>query len=383
MVLKRIREERKDAAQDKVAGRAWSELTDAELPACLTERGAALNAKAYSISSRHPFAELSAKTHGHFATNSFRLPPYSVQTIPFRWTRKDDAQAIADRFALPFDIAREPQLGFKSPWLNDFKNQQIMLGTFFSALQSEKSLIFLYAKRTPLADDPRRVLVGVGRITSVGPAQEHAYSGDTRGKLRGLMWERAISHSIRPEGLDGFVLPYQQLLALAELDGTIDPSQFVAFAPDEGFDAFSNVAEHVDHDLAIASLLSLADKVRVIARHIPGDGIVTSSGLPNALPSSGNSVARSRGLAALFTPSRSDTGHFSRWILLSNTASKDSGRKTHGRWWRVHWKSRARSYPRQSLHKFRNSMANGSLRSRKSASSPEAALEVQLHGRPS
>ena len=32
------------------------------------------------------------------------------------------------------------------------------------------------------------------------------------------------------------------------------------------FQAFSNVAEHVDHDLAIASLLSLADKVRVIAK---------------------------------------------------------------------------------------------------------------------
>src|SRR5690606_11489349 len=69
---------------------------------------------------------------------------------------------------------------------------------------------------------------------------------------------------------DGFVLPYQQLLALSERDGSIDPSQFVAFAPEEAFDAFSNVAEHVDHDLAIASLLSLADKVRVIARYIPG-----------------------------------------------------------------------------------------------------------------
>lgn len=270
MVLKRIREERKDAAEDEVSGRAWSELSEAELPACLTERGAALNAKAYSLRSRHPFAESSAETHGHFTENSFRLPPYSVQAIPFRWTRKDDAQIIADELALPFDIAREPQLAFDTVWVNDFANQQIMLDTFFSALQPEKSLIFLYAKRTPLADDPRRVLVGVGRITSVGPVQEHAYSGDTRGKLRGLMWERAISHSIRPNGFDGFVLPYQQLLALAERDGTIDPSQFVALAPEEAFDAFSNVAEHIDHDLAIASLLSLADKVRVIAQYIPG-----------------------------------------------------------------------------------------------------------------
>ncbi|MBU0553184.1 AAA family ATPase [Myxococcota bacterium] len=270
MVLKSIREERDDAAENANASRQWSELDAESLPACLSERGAALNPKAYTIRSRHPFAKSSEQTHGHFAENAFRLPPYSVQAIPFRWTRKDDAQAIADTLALPFDVDREPELAFKTVWVNDFVNQQIMLDTFFGALQPEKSLVFLYVKRTPLADDPRRVLVGVGRITGVGPGQEHTYSGDTNGKLRGLMWERAVSHSIRPDGFDGFVLPYQELLALSERDGSIDPSQFVAFAPEEAFDAFSNVAEHVDHDHAIASLLSLAEKVRIIARHIPG-----------------------------------------------------------------------------------------------------------------
>lgn len=270
MVLKRIREERKVNAEETVAGRAWAELSESELPACLTERGAALNTKAYSLRSRHPFAASSADTHGHFAENEFRMPPFSVQTIPFRWTRKDDAQVIANELALPFDLTREPQLAFNTVWVNDFVNQQIMLDTFFSALAPEKSLVFLYAKRTPLSEDPRRVLVGVGRITSVGSAQEHAYNNDAGGKLRGLMWERAVSHSIRPNGFDGFVLPYQDVLALAERDGNIDPSEFLAYAPDEGFESFSNVAEHVDHDLAIASLLSIADKVRVIAKHVPG-----------------------------------------------------------------------------------------------------------------
>ena len=270
MVLKRIREERQDAKEDSVAGRSWGDLAESELPACLTERGAALNLKAYCIPSRHPFAKSSAATHGHFAENLFRLPPYSVQAIPFRWTRKEDAGVIANALALPFDLAREPELAFDTVWVNDFENQQVMLDTFFGALQPEKSLVFLYVKRTPLADEPRRVLVGAGRITGVGPAQEHAYDGDSKGKLRGLIWERAVSHSIRPDGFDGFILPYQQLLALAERDGNIDPSQFVAFAPDEAFDAFSNVAEHVDHDHAIASLLSLAEKIRVIAQHVPG-----------------------------------------------------------------------------------------------------------------
>ena len=271
MVLKGIRKGRNDAVEDRLAGRPWPELSKEQLPPCLTERGAALNAEPYTITSRHPYAESSSSTHGHFAHNRFQLPPYSVQAVPFRWTRKDDAQQIADSLALPFDVDREPELDFPTAFLNDFENQQIMLDTFFGALQPEKSLIFLYAKRTPLADDPRRVLIGAGRITQVGSAQEHKYSGDTRGKLRGLIWERAVSHSIRPDGADGFVLPYQQILALTERDGSIDPSQFVAFAPSEAFDAFSNVAEHVDHDHAIASLLSLADRVRLIARHVPGN----------------------------------------------------------------------------------------------------------------
>jgi hypothetical protein len=43
MVLKRIREERKVNAEEAVAGQAWAELSESELPACLTERGAALN----------------------------------------------------------------------------------------------------------------------------------------------------------------------------------------------------------------------------------------------------------------------------------------------------------------------------------------------------
>ncbi len=269
MVLKGIREERNDTAENGLAGRPWSELSEVELPACLKERGAALNAKRYTITSRHPFAQSSSSTHGHFDWNQFQVPRYSVQAVPFRWTRKEEAQQIANSLALPFDLEREPDLDFKTVWINNFENQQIMLDTFFGALQPESSLIFLYAKRTPLADDPRRVLIGAGRITRVGSAQEHKYSGDTSGKLRGLIWERAVSHSISPKGSDGFVLPYQQIMALAERDGSLDPSQFVAFAPTEAFDAFSNISEHVDHDQAIASLLSLADKVRLIARHIP------------------------------------------------------------------------------------------------------------------
>jgi hypothetical protein len=269
MVLKGIRDRRDEGKEAEQAGSSWLGVDGGDRPACVVERGAALNPAPYAIRSRHPFAESSKETHGHFAENTLHVPAFSVLAVPYRWTRKDDAEAIATRIALPFDPDREPDLGFATPWLNDFDNQGVMLDTFFGAVQADASLVFLYVKRTPLADDPRRVLAGVGIVRSVGPLQEHAYVAPPGDKLRGLIWDRAVTHSIRPGSREGFVLPYQELLAVADEQG-LDPSQFLAFAPDEAFEEFSNVAEHVSHDHAIASLLALADRVRVVREHVAG-----------------------------------------------------------------------------------------------------------------
>lgn len=187
-----------------------------------------------------------------------------------------------------------------------------MLDTFFSALQPEKSLIFLYAKRTPLADDPRRVLVGVGRITSVGPAQEHTYSGITRGKLRGLMWERAISHSIRPEGFDGFVLPTNSCLPWPSETATLT---FLSLSHSH----LKKPSTHSAMSLSTSTMTwPLQASYRWPTRFVSSRGtspareIGSSNGSPNASLRSGNSAGLSRASAVLFTLSRSDTGRCSR-----------------------------------------------------------------------
>ena len=64
------------------------------------------------------------------------------------------------------------------------------------------------------------MLIGVERTTNVSPAQEYAYRGDTRNKLRGLMWVRAISHSIRPGGLDASRIAEEVIAHLAGLVGS-------------------------------------------------------------------------------------------------------------------------------------------------------------------
>src|SRR4029077_17773323 len=62
---------------------------------------------------------------------------------------------------------------------------------------------------------------------------------------------------IRRSFEDGFLLPYQALMSDKTLAGE-DLSQFVARAPADHFDEFSNVSEHVGDDAAIAALTELA-----------------------------------------------------------------------------------------------------------------------------
>ena len=82
---------------------------------------------------------------------------------------------LAEKFKLGWVPEREPELSFKSNWARQRDNQLALLDTFFGALRPEESLCFFYAKRTPLSEQSRRVIVGVGRVRSVGDAVEYAY----------------------------------------------------------------------------------------------------------------------------------------------------------------------------------------------------------------
>ncbi len=74
-----------------------------------------------------------------------------------------------------------------------------------------------------------RVIVGVGRVQSIGPVIEYDRS---REGMAGMVWERPIQHSIRPNGVDGFLVPYQQLLARGvSEDSTIDSGILLSSRP--------------------------------------------------------------------------------------------------------------------------------------------------------
>lgn len=278
LALGRIADEKDDAKECLVAGRRLSELSEEQLPPCVDERVTVLSPDSLLTKKEHPYVELSEKTHGHFLPTTFEIPAYGAAAVPFSWMLRTGAEAKAEALQITgFDADREPRLDWfesddqTSTWVQEHDNQRALLDTFFHALEPEESLCFFYCKRTPLTEDTRRVIVGVGRVKNVGAPIEYEYTKGPRGRMRSSLWERSVYHSVRPGFEDGFVLPYQEILARAATDASIHPDEYVAFAPDELFESFSYGSELLDHDGAIAALLSLHAALGKIGTLIEGD----------------------------------------------------------------------------------------------------------------
>ncbi|MGG7643912.1 AAA family ATPase [Rhodovulum sp. YNF3179] len=276
LALSRISENRKDDFEQSVAGKAWSDLSIDQLPPCADEHGAFMSERPYARRLNHPYANYEPSYRG-FRTTTFEHPAFSAACIPYAWmlrgkvegeTEGDEGTAL--RYGIDFDPNREPELkSAGKTWVQERKNQIALLDTFFSALVPELSLCFFYAKATPLSEDPRRVIVGVGRVKRVDA--HHEYEHATEDHPRSIIWERNVHHSVRPEFDDGFLLPYQKILELAERNEGFDPTPMVAFAPDESFEAFSYGTEHVTDDEAIASLMSVLRALEAIPAEVAFD----------------------------------------------------------------------------------------------------------------
>lgn len=276
LVLPRISEGKQDDLEIGCAGRRIDQLTSQQLPPCISERATFMAPFSVELRKSHPYAASNPDKYGHFKETRFVQPAYSAACVPFRWMLRAQAEGNADRgiaslveaLDLGYQPEREPELGFETSWVQERSNQLVLLDTFFGAVKPKQSLCFLYAKRTPLTEDSRRVIVGVARVTSVAPAVEYQY--DTKAPpLRCVLWERNVGHSLRPDEADGFLLPYHELLAHAEGE-QFDVGDMVAFAPDEVFAEYSYGSELLGHDGAIASLLSCLASLQKMQTVLPG-----------------------------------------------------------------------------------------------------------------
>ena len=81
--LKRIGQERDDAAEEAVAGRSLAELPQETWPCCVAERVAFMAPFEYTRIANHPYKRTSEESHGHFAPTALRHPSlFSIQQSP-------------------------------------------------------------------------------------------------------------------------------------------------------------------------------------------------------------------------------------------------------------------------------------------------------------
>ncbi|MCY4532205.1 MAG: AAA family ATPase [Gammaproteobacteria bacterium] len=271
--LKRISKSRNDKAEESVAGCSIKDLPQEKWPPCIAERGGFMAPFEYIREASHPYNHGPETPHGHFKQTTLRHPPFSAPAVPFAWMLRDSMETLGEEHTLDVQAEREPNLGFKTTWIQERLNQTALLDCFANHLKPEQSLCFFYAKQVPFVEDSAigRILIGVGRVLNVAPAQEYAYNtSDLKDKLRGMLWERMVQHSIRPDFKDGFLLPYHAAIDKAGEDPEFDPAEIAAYSPTDRLLEFSHASQLVSHDGAIASLLACAESLRKAQGVLPG-----------------------------------------------------------------------------------------------------------------
>lgn len=268
--LERIRSSRNDGAEVKFKGMSFAEIAPDDLPPCKAESGVFMNEQQWVRSVEHPYAsnKKTEHTHGHLLRTNIPVPPYSTFAVPFYWMLRDNQEELQAQ--LPTELPPDEDPPFPSPWVFSKARQRAISELFFGRLTPQQSLVFFYTKSGhPLEENHARLVVGVGMIESKSPMLEYDSSvpGDTY-----PLWDGRFQHSIRPNGKDGFILPYHDYLEPtgdevedARRRALLDEIAVVPDAVDVM--SFSYAGELAAADVALAVLTKCLAAVRKIREH--------------------------------------------------------------------------------------------------------------------
>lgn len=270
--LKNISGSRNDELEERLSG-CPIKGHEAEIP-CLSEGGCFMSPDSYVKKTVHPYKASNPKTHGHFLETELVYPPFSLPARPFGWTmlgkdNQDNIGNLVRRFAIEYDPCREPDLPFPTNWVQDAVNQRSIFKVFYEDVQIGSSLVIPYAKQVPFIDDAKRVVMGIGKITSITEPPEHNHTYDS--ELRSILWETMLGHSIRDDRKDGFLLPYREMMEYASDHPEFDMRSITVFAEDDYFDEFSYATEQLSYDAVISVLLQTIKALEIIKDCIPGN----------------------------------------------------------------------------------------------------------------
>jgi len=267
--LDRIRLERDDASEQKLAGKHFADLMPIHQPACKAESGAFMNSREWIREFNHPYQSIkkTQATHGQLKATTAKVEPYSTFAVPFLWMLREQQEKIDGSLAQHLPMDEEPP--FSSPWVFSKARQEALCELFFGRLKPAKSLVFFYTKSGhPLGESISRLVVGIGTIESISGIQR--YESSTASTYP--MWDRKFQHSIRPDGDKGFLLPYHDYLEPtgdAEEDAARrEQLSEIAVIPElSQTAAFSFAGELGSADVALSTLVKCLEAVRKIREH--------------------------------------------------------------------------------------------------------------------
>ncbi len=269
VLLDRIREYRDDAAEDHVSGRFWAELDDKDLPPCKAESGFFMSSRPWVREFSHPYMnnKKCVETHGHLKKHLLKVPSYTAIAVPFSWMLIKHQKDI-DR-QMSQTLPEDSKAPFPTSWVFGWERQKALLNHVYGQIIEEKSLAIFYAKDGhPLGNGISRLVVGVGRILKLGKLEEYATD---KGPAYPL-WDRLVTHSIREDQDDGFLLPYHDYLKPTGNESEDQRrakllEEIAVPAPESYIRDFSYGSEVTHADVALSVLLRCLAAVRKVREH--------------------------------------------------------------------------------------------------------------------
>jgi ATP-dependent exoDNAse (exonuclease V) alpha subunit len=167
--------------------------------------------------------------------------------------REENFREVCEAESLDLPSPTNPEK--RSGWVYEPERQVPLLEHFWGKLEPRKSLVFFYLNQgNPLDETTPRILVGAGRIKSMGPMSFFGNKNATSEKYP--VWSRRITHNWPEEGVR---LPYQEYV-----QNGWDTSSIVCKVPPGLLSYFMFVGEHLTDDVAVSSLERLIQSVEAV-----------------------------------------------------------------------------------------------------------------------
>ncbi len=271
--LTNVAKNRDVAVEIRRAGQPFSGAGEGELPPCSDESGGFLSPNSWRIRHEHPYKHWNelAHSHGHLDATAWTVPAFTAHAVPFRWmSRRELESFVQPRLAEPLPTDTAPSI-YTSDWVFQPHVQERILGSFFAPVHQDRSLAIFYTKsRQPIFDDVKRLVVGIGLVSGVAPTRY--YESSDSSKAKHPIWQRDITHTLRPGGQGGLLIPFHDYLAptgdLALDRERLRLAQDLRISPEpEHLAEFSFRAEHVSDDAAISVLTQALKVVSKIRQH--------------------------------------------------------------------------------------------------------------------